>query len=218
MRALGLVPANPAASAVIERVRRRVEPVLPSVDTDQLVRSMETVEGWLTAPEATLLARSVAATPIATNAWIVEIGSYHGRSTLVIALAIAASVRPLRLMAIDPHAGYAFSDGRDTYESLLSTLRAHQVEGIVDVVRARSLDVALRRPVGMVFIDGLHDYASVSADYAHVAPHVIEGGLIVFHDYRLEFPGVVDVVNELLTEDAHALVGYADSLIALRRI
>jgi predicted O-methyltransferase YrrM len=218
MSALRLAPANPAARAVIEWVRRRVEPILPAVDAVELVRSMEEVEGWLTAAEATLLARAVAATPLSDGACVVEIGSYHGRSTLVIALAIAASKRPLRLIAIDPHVGYAFSDGSDTYESLMSTLRAHGVEAPVDVVRAQSVDVPLDRPIGMAFIDGLHDRAAVSADHAHLAPHVVNGGLVLFHDYVGEFPGVVDVVNDLLTRDSYELVAYTDSLVALRRI
>lgn len=42
-------------------------------------------------------------------------------------------------------------------------------------------------------------------------------GLVVFHDYRDLFPGVVEVVNELLVGADYDLVGWSDSIMVLRR-
>jgi predicted O-methyltransferase YrrM len=209
---------NPAASLTLDVIRRRVNAGLPPLDSDEPVSAMASVEGWLTAAEAALLARCVAATPAMADARVVEIGSYCGKSTVVIALAIAACGLPLRLTAIDPHTGYVFAGGRDTYQSLIDTLQRNRVEACVDIVRARSTDVVFARQVVMVFIDGLHDADSVGADYRQVAPHVVRGGLLLFHDYQPDFPGVVETVNDIIGGGGHELAGYADSLIALRRL
>ncbi len=218
MLASHLVPAHRMAAAALEVVARRVAPILPDVDAAAIVAAMDLVEGWLTPAEAGLLARCVAGAPAVDGMELVEIGSYCGRSTVSLALAIRACGRPLRLTAIDPHQGYAFAGGRDTYQLLVDTLKASGVDDLVDVVRARSVDVALVRPVGLVFIDGLHDGESVRTDYAHMGPHVTRDGLVAFHDYRTAFPGVMGVVNDLLLGSEHELVGFVDSLVVLRRL
>jgi predicted O-methyltransferase YrrM len=213
-----LAPNNPAASRSIRIVRQRVSTLIPVVDTEVPVVAMSKVEGWFTADEAALLVRCATAAPRDAAGGVVELGSYRGRSTVAIALAIQRSGKPIRMTAIDPHADYAFGDGSNTYQSLIGTLADNGVEALVDVISARSVDVEFDKPLSMVFIDALHDESSVRADYRHVAPHLLPGGLILFHDYTDGFPGVVNVVNDLLLSGSYELVGFVDSLISLRRI
>ena len=213
---------SPLADEVIGSVRVRIAGELPEIrgrDARRWFEAINPIEGWLTEGEATILARCVAATTTMTTSTTraVEIGSYKGRSTVLLALTIKELGSRLRLMAIDPHIGYHFGGGANTYELLHETIFKHSVEGVVDVVRARSTDVRLREPLALVFIDGLHDRVSVREDHAHVAPSVILGGLVVFHDYREQFPGVFETVNELLCGGSYELVGWCESIIALRK-
>ena len=75
--------------------------------------------------------------------------------------------------------------------SCSQTLRRNGVDDVVQVVRARSVDVELPPRIALVFLDGLHDEDSVRADIAHVEPHIPPGGLLALHDYRPDYPGVV---------------------------
>ena len=207
------------ADSLVRRVRGRVEDELPPFPTDDLVTAMEPVDGWFTAGEAGLLARA-AAVAARTSDPLVEVGSYCGRSTVVLAL-VVARVAPTssyhRVTAIDPHQGYGPAGGKDTFAELVATLRGNGVEDVVDIVRARSVDVALPRRVALAFLDGLHDEDSVRADVAHVTPHLQEGGLLAFHDYRFDYPGVVVAANAVLCSGEFAVLGLVDSLLVLRR-
>jgi hypothetical protein len=135
----------------------------------------------------------------------------------VLSLAIVGLGLPLRVLAVDPHSGYHVGGEAGTLTALAQTLREHGVESIVDVVRSRSIDVRLEHTVALAFIDGLHDAASVRADHDHIAPHVVRGGLVAFHDYRERFPGVMRTVHELLDGRDYDLAGWVDSIVVLRR-
>jgi predicted O-methyltransferase YrrM len=206
--------------SLVSRIRSRVEDELPAFPTDEIGAAMEPVQGWFTAAEAGLLARA-AAVAAGTPDPLVEVGSYCGRSTVVLAL-VVATVTPgssyRRLMAIDPHQDYEPAGGRDTFAELGATLRRNGVENVVDIVRARSLDVGLPDRVALVFLDGLHDEESVRADVAHVTPHIPVGGLLAFHDYRFDYPGVVAAANSILRSEEFDIVGFVESLLVLRRV
>jgi len=55
--------------------------------------------------------------------------------------------------------------------------------------------------VGMVYVDALHDYDSVSYDTKTWFSKVTKGGIIAGHDYRFDYPGVVQAVTELCAEN-----------------
>ena len=132
------------------------------------------VPGWLTGPEGDTLEALAAACP--GDAAIVEIGSFKGRSTIRLAAGSDAG-RQARVFAVDPHA-------RGTYPTLLENLRASGAEKLVTPLRMTSEEAARdwNRPIGLLFIDGNHDYEYVSQDYRLWFPHVIEGGVVAFHD------------------------------------
>jgi len=212
---LQIDPESATARGVAATVADSASP-LPRVDCERWVPAVEAVDGWLSAAEAVTLARCVAAAPADRATTIVEVGSYRGRSTLAIALAISELGLPLHLTAIDPHLGYRFGAG-DTYAALCANLRRNRVDGIVSVLRAPSTDVQFGEPIAFAFLDGLHDPESVRADYAHISPHLVEGGLLAFHDYSEHYPGIVDLVDELLTTVRYEFVECTDCLLVLRR-
>jgi hypothetical protein len=190
-----------------------------------ILSRMRAIEGWLDDDEAELL---VAATVRALEELpsphaIVEIGSYCGRSTVVLGSAARAHRADARVYAIDPHDGVvgALDQGLQSGPSTLGRFQKNVVDaGLQDVVvtiQRRSYDVAWSQPVSLLFIDGLHDYANVSRDFHHFEAHVVPGGYVAFHDYASYYPGVKTFVNELLASAGYEQVVCIRSMMLLRK-
>jgi predicted O-methyltransferase YrrM len=125
---------------------------------------------------------------------IVEIGSYRGRSTCILALG-SEGVGGI-VHAIDPHidsSGHA----EGTYiagdhEQLLENARRFGVSDRIRPVVLRS-DEARRgwdgTQIDLLWIDGDHSYEAVSADLGDWSGLVRPGGIICGHDYSDSWPG-----------------------------
>jgi hypothetical protein len=216
-------PPSGARSATI--VKQNI-PLVGDELRQPILREMKSIEGWLTPSEADLL---ISATQLAltdcphVNA-LVEVGSYCGRATTVIASVVRA-VRPTaRLWAIDPHDGFvgAHDAGLERVAPTLETLHANlertQLSPFVEIVRSRAHDVPWTEPVCLLLIDGLHDYPNVLKDFSQFEAHLSEGALVAFHDYAEYFPGVPAFVDELCASGRYQAVARARSLIVLRRL
>ena len=189
-----------------------------------IIAAMQRVEGWLTEPEADLLIAALSdAARRLPQGEIAEIGSWCGRSTVVLAGVLRAINEARLLHAIDPHEGeVSIDDGRiqrnePTLLRLKANLAAAGLTTHVNLRVARSTALAWHDPLAFLFVDGLHDEASVAADVAHFAPHLLPGALVAFHDYADYWPGVMKVVDGLVTSGGWTLLDRADSLVVLRR-
>jgi hypothetical protein len=160
-------------------------------------RELEDVEGWLTDAQAQRLrARAAAA-----DGTVVEIGSFRGRSTIVL-----ASAAP-NVVAIDPHAG---SDrgpqeiapdaerGDEDHEAFRANLARAGVEAHVRHVRRPSAEAHadVDGPVALLYVDGAHRYGPARADLANWGRRVSPGGAMLVHDAFSS----VGVTLALLTE------------------
>jgi hypothetical protein len=142
------------------------------------------VAGWLTDAQAARLAARGAA---AAGGTVVEIGSFRGRSTIVLARA-AGSV-----IAIDPHEG---SDrgpqeisadaarGEDDHAAFLANLEAAGVLHLVRHVRLPSGDALgeVAGPVALLYVDGAHRFSPARDDIARWGARVAPGGAMLVHD------------------------------------
>jgi predicted O-methyltransferase YrrM len=110
----------------------RVLRTLPILDL------MRTIEGWLEDDEADLLLAAAARTLARGDGHpIVEIGSYCGRSTVVLASAVKALAPTNRVYAIDPHEGMvgALDQGLTAGAGTLERFRQNMIAaGVADVV------------------------------------------------------------------------------------
>jgi predicted O-methyltransferase YrrM len=125
---------------------------------------------------------------------IVEIGPHRGKATCYLAAGARAGNRGV-VTAVDHFGARAGDPGTegagaqgtgkpgDLARSLELTLAAMDLDDRVDVVRGESTAVARgwRKPVRLLFIDGDHSHEGTRADFAAWDPHVVRGGLIVFH-------------------------------------
>lgn len=155
--------------------------------SDTLER-LDGVEGWLSDAQAHRLWE--AAARVRAPGQIVEVGSFRGRSTIVLA---AGSADGVDLVAIDPHAGGdrgpqeitpdADRGGQD-FAAFHANLRRAGVEGRVRHVRARSLDAldAIEGDVDLLYVDGAHRYRPARADIERLGARVKPGGAMLVHD------------------------------------
>ena len=123
---------------------------------------------------------------------VVEIGSYLGRSTTLLGLALQhADVPAARLVAIDPHTG----DRQNLRALGISTIptldlfrvymQAAGIGELLDVRVAPSAEVAAdwHDPVDLLFVDGWHSKRGVLADARGFGPHLTDRGIVCFDDY-----------------------------------
>ncbi len=186
------------------------------------------IDGWLTRKEGAALYGLAAQ---ATSP-IVEIGSWQGRSTAALALGSMAG-RGQPVYAVDPFLGPQlgarptslgnFTTGEDCSPAILrANLDAAGVNGLVRVVPKVSQDALADVPeeIGLLFIDGAHDYEAVCRDIDNYLHRVKVGGFVVFHDVVEGDPGVVRAVeNRVQSNPARwRLLDRVDSALVVRRV
>lgn len=193
--------------------------------TLDLINRMQSVEGWLSGPEADLLAAAAvrALSELPAPHAVVEVGSYCGRATVVLG-SVVQNVRPgSKVHTFDPHDGTQGERDRlvrgqpASHRRLLSNIDRLGLTDVVRPVVARSADVEWSDPISLLVIDRLHDYASVATDFAQFQAHLVIGGLVAFHDYADYFPGVRAWVNQLKTSGTYAPVDQVDSMMIMEK-
>jgi predicted O-methyltransferase YrrM len=149
-------------------------------------------------PDDEGLALHDAGVQAATFGPLLEVGTYCGKSAVY--LGAAARSGGSVLYTVDHHrgseenqAGWDFHDERlvdprsgrmDTLPFFRRTIEDADLEDVVIAVVGRSTTVARHwaTPLGLVFIDGGHAFDVALGDYREWSPHVVSGGLLVFHD------------------------------------
>lgn len=146
---------------------------------------MSEIEGWLTEAQAQRLAARAAA-PRPPGA-VVEIGSFRGRSTVVLARAAGDVV------AIDPHAGGDRGPqeiapdaerGDADHAAFLANLAAAGVAERVRHLRkpSASAHADVAGPLSLLYVDGAHRFGPARADLAGWGSRVAPGGVMLVHD------------------------------------
>lgn len=198
--------------------------------------AFEAAKGFMPRDEG--LALYAAATEAASGGLpLLEIGTYCGRSTLL--LAEAARAAGVLVVTVDHHRGseeqqpgWEYHDpqvvdhevGRmDTLPTFRRTLHAAGLEDHVLAVVGHSPRAAALwgTPVGLVFVDGGHTDEHATADYEGWVPHLAQGGLLVIHDV---FADPADggqapyrLYQRALGSGAFSEVSHTGSLRVLRR-
>jgi predicted O-methyltransferase YrrM len=195
-----------------------------AAEANHILNIMDSIEGWLTRNEASLLAGSAAlALMHAGPAPIVEIGSYLGRSTVVLASVVANVDPDSKVYAIDPHEGEltqrsgSATTGPSTFDDFRSNIHVSGLSESVETIRDFSYNVCWNRPLAMLFVDGFHDYFNVKRDFTHFETWIRPGGYVAFHDCDVAYPGVQKFVDELLAIGSYELFQRVDSMAVLRK-
>ncbi|MFJ6723904.1 class I SAM-dependent methyltransferase [Streptomyces sp. NPDC091281] len=166
--------------------------------------AFEAAKGFMPADEGRAL-YAAAVEAAALGLPLLEVGTYCGRSTIL--LADAARRAGVTALTVDHHRGseeqqpgWAYHDPTtvdpevglmDTLPTFRRTLHRAGLEEHVVALVGRSPQIAAfwNTPLGLVFVDGGHTDEHAGSDYEGWAPHVAEGGLLVLHDV---FPDPAD--------------------------
>jgi hypothetical protein len=146
------------------------------------------VEGWLTEAQATRLWECAAA--LAPSARVVEIGSYRGRSAIVLAMAAPTAAE---VIAIDPHAGNdrgprqiegSADEGQRDNAAFHANLARAGVGDRVRHLRLPSQDALAELPgeVDLLYVDGAHRFRPARGDLVRWGARVRPGGRMLVHD------------------------------------
>lgn len=138
---------------------------------------MASIEGRLTEKEGGFLYES--ASKVKSPNVIVEIGSWKGRSAACLATG-SKKGNNVKVYAIDPH-----DLGEEN--SFCVFQMNMDVAGVADIVVpvVKTSVEAVRTwngKIGMLFIDGAHDYNSVETDFLSWNEHLADDGIVCFHD------------------------------------
>ncbi len=162
--------------------------IADGADLDAALAAIGDVEGWLSEGQARRLWN--AGRQVSAPGQIVEIGSFRGRSTIVLSRAAPEGVQ---IVAIDPHAGGdrgpqeitpEAERGRSDNEIFRANLERAGVNGRVRHVREMSdqAHAAVEGPIDLLYVDGAHRYAPARDDIAAWGARVPVGGTLLVHD------------------------------------
>jgi len=200
-------------------------PGRPQFDRPALVSVMAQVadvDGWMTPGQASTLYDSAVRCPDGSQ--VVEIGSFQGRSTIVLAMAADPSVQ---VIAIDPHAGNdrgpqqidGYADEADSDHAIFNkNLADAGVAGRVRHLRMFSDDAhtEVAGDLGVLYVDGAHRYAPARADIVSWGARVEDGGTLLIHDSFSSIGVTFAILREFLLGSKFRYVGRSRSMTIYR--
>jgi predicted O-methyltransferase YrrM len=184
------------------KINRMISDILKTSDLDKI----DSVEGHITRRQCAVLFYYAYTQPGPGR--IVEIGSFKGKSTICMALALKLSGKEDKVAAIDPHINTKDSETvpayeeESSYDAFLSNVSRFELNEWVEPIKGTSEAVAKNwnQQIRLFFVDGSHRYEDVLMDLRLWEPLVNVGGIIILHDTKPggQFPGVRRAMNEYL--------------------
>jgi predicted O-methyltransferase YrrM len=175
--------------------------------TLDLLKDIEAVEGYLAPNEIRFLAL-MAACPT-TSGEALEIGSFKGKSTIILAKS-AALAGDGTVNAVDPMTAPSETDpdlggAASSFEDFTRNVAEHGVDKRIRFHKTFSHELAKtwNMPLRLLWIDGDHTYAGTKLDFDGFAPHLADKGIIAIHDVLHEFEGGARVFLEDILRSPH---------------
>ena len=135
---------------------------------------------------------------------LVELGAWKGRSSAFLVVEARNKSPNIKIHIVDTWLGSGEHTARMTdglYEKFISNMsplnghyQAHRMttDEAAQLFEDGSLDA--------VFIDADHTYDAVKKDIANWMPKIRKGGILAGHDYIHTWPGVIQAVNESISD------------------
>jgi predicted O-methyltransferase YrrM len=166
-----------------------------------------------------------AALRVPAGGLLVEIGSFRGRSAIVMASALAEGAR---LVAIDPHGGgdrgpqeieAQAERGEADHRAFTENIRAAGVESRIEHVRLMSADAygAVHGAIDVLYVDGAHRFGPAREDIVQWGNRVREGGTMLVHDSFSSVGVTLATLASLTFGSRWRYIGRTSSLAEYRR-
>ncbi len=139
---------------------------------------------------------------------ILEIGSYKGKSTII--LAKAAQIAGMKkIYACDPLFQSSATDPEDYPENQLPEIFQNNLKksGVKDLihfhkVKSKELSRTWEQPIKVLWIDGDHTLEGANLDFHLFKKHLVPGAIVAYHDVLHPFDGPIDIfIKEMLQSD-----------------
>jgi hypothetical protein len=195
------------------------------VSFDEALAAVEGVEGWLSDGQARRLWDCGRAVPVGGR--VVEIGSFRGRSAVVLARAVGSG--GAEVVAIDPHAGNdrgpqeihgSVDEGESDNRAFLANLERAGVGAAVRHVRLASQEAlgSVPGPIDLLYVDGAHRLRPAMDDISRWGARVRPGGRMLVHDSFSSIGVTLALLRLLLLGGDFVYAGRERSLAEYRRV
>lgn len=186
--------------------------------TEKLLKDVESVEGYLAPSEIRFLAL-MAACPTADGE-ILEIGSFKGKSTIILAKAAALAENGGKIHAVDPMIAPSETDPdlrgeASSFPDFQKNIAAHDVADRIEFYQNFSFELAEKwdKPIRLLWIDGDHTYKGTKLDFDGFAEHLSDGAIVAIHDVLHEFDGGIRVfMEDILLAPNFGACGFVGSI------
>jgi hypothetical protein len=180
---------------------------------DEVWLRAQAIPGWLKEGQARLLWDE--AMELGPGSAILEIGSHQGRSTVV--LGAAARAAGGTVIAVDPFVEGRLFGGLSTHDKFVANVGAAGVDDVVELVQEYStrLRPTWERPIDLLYIDGKHDYWTLSDDLRW-AVHLPPGAPVVVHDCFSSIGVTLGILRHVLLGNGLAYERRSDSQALFR--
>jgi predicted O-methyltransferase YrrM len=190
----------------------------------RVLAELEEVPGWLSDQQAGRLFERALTVP--AGGTILEIGSFRGRSTIVLARAARDDVA---VIAVDPHAGSDRGpqeivgrpdEGEADHLAFVANLRRAGVTDRIRHVRRASADALgeVDGALDLLYVDGAHRYRPARGDLRAWGRRVRPGGTMLVHDAFSSIGVTLAILRELAFGRQFMYVGRTASLAEYRRL
>lgn len=191
---------------------------------EEAFEAVADVEGWMTRDQARKLWDRAA--ELDAEARVVEIGSFRGRSAIILASAAKPGVE---IIAIDPHIGTDRGPqeivttaelGQSDNEVFNANLTKAGVRDRVRHVRKLSQDALtdVEGAIDLLYIDGAHRYGPARDDIIAWGERVAPGGTLLIHDSFSSIGVTLALLRAVTFGSEWTYVGRAQSMAEYRRV
>jgi predicted O-methyltransferase YrrM len=193
----------------------------------QKIKEYQRIEGWLSVKEAVNLYR-FASKVKRTDAVIVEIGSWKGKSTYCLAKGLSEGI----VITIDPFDASGEPGSVELYqqqkgyiplvEQFKNNMRRLNVLEKIEILVGHSEQFAEQfSKIDLLFIDGDHSIKGCESNFLSYSPALVSGGYLLFHDYdaaRKDLGPTWVIENRVMSSSAFRFVGLFDSLWVAQKV